>query len=142
MNTIESDQGFILPGERGCDAFVEGWYDLERSPEGMLFQASSRRATLKLVGAQGRVEVALLIAARPEHARQPLRLRLRGVDGLPLSWTLETNGWTVRGGEIDAGEEGMLQLEALNPWSPDALYCNGDARLLGVMLGAARWRKA
>ena len=40
--------------------------------------------------------------------------------------------------DTGASQNGIIHIEVENPWSPDALYQNGDVRSLGILLSAIR----
>ncbi|MBI1389655.1 MAG: hypothetical protein GC154_14550 [bacterium] len=129
----------ILMGKNDQSYLGEGWYGVERSPEGILFRATARRAVLRLPYPGQRIELGVYVSARPLHAGEPLRFTVNCGETAAHTWELTTNGWTVRKGIVEVPESGEVALEALNPWSPDALYHNGDARLLGLLLASLQF---
>lgn len=116
----------------------EGWYGLEKSPEGLVYRASSREAVLKLPFARQRVQITLLLSARrPKNAAEPLKGMVSSSTGSDFMFELATDLWTVRRGSLDVGEDRLVHIQVANPWSPDQLYRNGDTRSLGILLSAA-----
>ncbi len=128
----------INAGINDLPIFHKGWYGLEKSPEGILFRASSADARLKIPDVQGRCKMCLLFSARPEHTGEPLRIIVKGANGSSFDFTVSTNHWSLREGTIQLDESGIIQFHIENPWSPDTLYHNGDVRSLGIMLSAIR----
>jgi hypothetical protein len=133
----------INVGINDLHIFQDGWYGLEKSPEGLLFRASSSQATLKFEGMEGRCKIILLFSARPEHTGEPLCGSVYGNcdEGSTFEFSIDTNRWCVREGMVDLDPNGLIHIQIKNPWSPDALYQNGDARSLGLMLSAVRIEK-
>lgn len=125
-------------GKNDRESLGDGWYGAERSPEGILFRATGPVAGIRLVGNFDRAEISIFAAARPEHAGEDLVVELRQKQSVlaRMEWSL--NQWLIRraGIEFDPGDE--LTIYIVNPWSPDALYENGDARQLGLMVSAIR----
>jgi hypothetical protein len=115
----------------------EGWYGLEKSPENILYRASAPLAEI-YVATRRAVELSLLLSARPAHVGEPLRVSVQGEAGSRFDCTLDYNGWTLRKGWVVPDSEGMVRFLAQNPWSPDRLYDNGDARALGILVSAIR----
>gem|GEM_PF-6759960 len=115
----------------------EGWYGLEKSPEGLLYRAATRKATIHSP-LSGQVNMILLLSARPEHSGAPLRVTVSAGNTSRFSFELTTNHWTTRGGEFFLDENCPITIETHNPWSPDSLYGNADLRALGILLSAAR----
>lgn len=132
------DSRILCTGQNDAVAFVEGWYGLQRSPEGLLFRSSAAKARLKLLDIGGPVRLILLLSARPEHTRKPLKGRVTSGTHSSFPFELTTNQWTTREGVLEVGEDSIVTIEVDNPWSPDRLYKNGDARSLGIMLSAIR----
>lgn len=130
----------IVMGTNETPWLGEGWDGLERSPAGMLYRAARENAWLQLPPASGG-EIKLLLSARPEHAKAPLRWSVRcgghRHEGKALAW----NGWVIRCLALGPVQEGIW-LETHNPWSPDQLYQNGDARQLGLLVSAICWQPA
>jgi len=130
----------ILIGLNDRNVLQEGWYGLEKSPEGLLYRASSPRAEWKIAGFSGRIQLTLLLAARPEHAGKPLQATISTETGSKFELRLGTNQWTTRNGELNLPADGKMALEIHTPWSPHQLYQNGDARSLGILLSALHIR--
>lgn len=128
----------VLMGQDDVSFLGYGWFGVERSPEDVIFRAAGKQAIFRLPLRSERIELAFLAAARPLHAGEPLRIGVNRDGERLITWTVQTNGWTVRSGEIKdySGED--LMLEADNPWSPDALYKNGDSRLLSLLVSSIR----
>ncbi|MGC9328992.1 MAG: hypothetical protein ACP5I1_15255 [Candidatus Hinthialibacter sp.] len=115
----------------------DGWYGVERSPEGILYRSSGPSAEFfTLISAP--VSLSLIASARPEHAGESLKGAIKGQENSGFEFILETNGWTVIHGSVIPGESRALRLSVENPWSPDRLYHNGDARALGILVSAVR----
>lgn len=127
----------ILPDRGGAAWFLDGWYGIERSPEGVVYRASRKRARLKAPGT-GEADLILCLSARPGHAGEPLRAAVT-VGGAGFGFSLGTNGWTTRRGRLRLEEGVPVEIEVLNPWSPGSLYGNGDIRSLGILLASARF---
>ncbi len=130
------DSHVITVGNNDRLALEEGWYGLEKSPEGLVYRASSREALLRIPFALQRVQVTLLLAARPEHTHEPLKGLVSTSAGTDFLFELTTNHWTVRQGFLETGEDRLIRILVYNPWSPGQLYANGDERLLGILLSA------
>ncbi|MDP8243645.1 MAG: hypothetical protein P9L94_06160 [Candidatus Hinthialibacter antarcticus] len=128
----------ILMGQDDATFLGYGWFGVERSPEDVLFRAAGKQAIFRLPLTADRVELAFLAAARPLHAGEPLQFGINRDGERLITWTLHTNGWTVRCGVIERYSGEDLMLEADNPWSPDKLYQNGDSRLLSVLVSSIR----
>jgi len=126
----------ITVGINDCNALEEGWYGLEKSPEGLVYRASAREALLKVPFSRQRVHVTLLLSARPEHTGEVLKGIVSASAGADFTFELAANTWTVRRGSLDIGEDRMIRILVYNPWSPDTLYKNGDSRSLGILLSA------
>ncbi len=126
----------ITVGINDCNALEEGWYGLEKSPEGLVYRASAREALLKVPFTRQRVHVTLLLSARPEHTDEVLKGIVSTSAGADFTFELATNTWTVRRGSLDIGEDRLIRILVYNPWSPDTLYKNGDTRSLGILLSA------
>ncbi|MEW6238123.1 MAG: hypothetical protein AB1656_22265 [Candidatus Omnitrophota bacterium] len=132
----------ILIGLNDRKVLQEGWYGLEKSPDGLLYRASSVRAEWKIAGFGGRIRLTLLLAARPEHVGKPLQATVSTETGTKFEFQLGTNQWTTRNGELILPADGKIALEVYTPWSPHQLYQNGDARSLGILLSALHIRTA
>jgi len=127
----------ITVGINDRNALEEGWYGLEKSPEGLVYRASAREALLKVPFTRQRVHVTLLLSARrPRDAAEPLKGMVSTSEGTDFTFELATNAWTVRRGSLDIGEDRLIRILVYNPWSPDTLYKNGDTRSLGILLSA------
>lgn len=125
----------ILAGVNDRLVFTEGWYGLEKSPEGILYRASSAQATCKF-STSGKIRLTFLLSARPEHTGAPLAVHLKIGDQFIDSFELQVNPWTIRQSEFHLPDDTILTIVAQNPWSPDKIYRNGDARSLGILLSA------
>ncbi|MBN2326792.1 MAG: hypothetical protein JXR73_06535 [Candidatus Omnitrophica bacterium] len=115
----------------------DGWYGVERSPEGILYRSSAPAAEFFTPNPE-QVSISLIASARPEHAGEALKGSIKGQDNSGFEFILETNGWTVIKGSAIPGKARTLRLNVENPWSPDRLYHNGDARALGLLVSAIR----
>lgn len=133
----------ILPGFNDLRIFQDGWYDLEKSPEGILFRSSFPQATMQLPWPRQNIVLSLFVSARPEHAGKPLQVKIETFDkSSHFLFSLYTNGWTIRSGALRLDETGRICINCENPWSPNQLYHNGDVRLLGIMLSGIRLHEA
>ena len=126
----------ITVGINDRKVLEEGWYGLEKSPEGLVYRASTREALLKVPFAHQRVHVTLLLSARAKDAKEPLKGIVSTSAGTDFTFELATNHWTVRRGSLDVGEDRLIRVLVYNPWSPGQLYKNGDERSLGILLSA------
>ncbi len=130
--------GIVCAGYNDLQWLNEGWYGVEKSPEGILYRASGPVGVLRFPW-EGRVMLSLYLSARPEHSGEPLRVLVKSQDDAGFYFTLVTNGWTLRRGSVVLGKERKIRIEAQNPWSPDSIYNNGDARSLGILLCGIRF---
>ncbi len=129
----------ISLGINDLHAINDGWYGLEKSPERVYFRASAPLAELTLPIEGIRVDLSLYLAARPEHAGEPLEASVfNSTADSGFTFILETNGWSIRSGSVIINQDKKIQIIIKNPWSPDRLYNNGDSRSLGVLLSAVR----
>ncbi|MDX9753307.1 MAG: hypothetical protein RBU29_05060 [bacterium] len=128
----------ILIGKNEFGSLGEGWYGLEHSPEGVWYRASAPKAEIHLPTPFETVTLSLLVTARPSHTGQPLEVEITSGESGRFAFTLESNLWTIRKGVLDGNGGTTLQIRVKNPWSPDRLYQNGDARSLGILLSAIR----
>ncbi len=133
-----STSQIILAGFNDNRALVEGWYGLEKSPKGLLYRATSRNAEIKTRLPHGPVQCTLFVSARPEHTGENLIVTVSSDDKKRFQFNLHTNQWTTRTGKLILDESRTITIETDNPWSPDRIYNNGDARALGIMLNAIR----
>ncbi len=133
----------ICVGYNDRRIFGNGWYGLEKSPRGILYRASTPYAELQ-VSDVGKLDIGMMITARPEHCGEPLRVTLQSgklSDSASLSEmhiVLETNGWVIREGTLLVGDDRIIRILTQNPWSPDRLYRNGDVRSLGILISSIR----
>ncbi|MGI6455252.1 MAG: hypothetical protein ACOX5R_06460 [bacterium] len=128
----------ICAGFNDLQVLQKGWYGVERSPEGIYFRASSAHAEIPCTGLKGKLNLTLFLSCRAEHTRQPLQVNIFTTKEDSVRWNLNTNHWTTRTGTLERVENGIIHIEVENPWSPDALYQNGDVRSLGILLSAIR----
>lgn len=126
----------ILFGHNDAGALGEGWYDAERSPDGVLYRAMQPRAELIAPG-EGRWRMVLYASARAEDTGEALKIVCGNDTAHPLAFA--TNGWTTRMCDVQCEANRTVELLVMNPWSPDGLYRNGDARSLGALVSAVRW---
>lgn len=129
---------YICPGVNDLHDFADGWYGLQRSPEGLLFRSTSAHARLKITGFSGLASVSLLISARPEHTGFPIQGVVTCGEDSSFAFQLTTNHWTLREGNLTLQPNSIIDLHITTPWSPDKIYHNGDARQLGIMVSAVR----
>lgn len=127
----------ICMGYNDLRILGDGWYGVEKSPERILYRASAPLAEIR-VPARGQIKLGLLLSARPEHAGEPLRGLVRGENESGFDFTLFSNYWTFRNGFVVPDSKRTIRIAVQNPWSPDSLYNNGDARALGILLSAIR----
>jgi hypothetical protein len=129
----------ILIGKNDIGFLDDGWYGLEKSPEGLFYRASSPEAWICIPDIlTGQVSVSLILAARPEHCGHPIEVEILSDESHSFTFQLETNNWSTRSGVLDMGKSQKMAIKTHTPWSPDNLYKNGDMRSLGILLNAIR----
>lgn len=128
----------ILAGINDRTVLDEGWYGLEKSPEGILYRASSPKSTFIIPVLNPSILLTFLLAGRPEHTGEPLSFTITSNDSTLADFQLNTNHWTTRQVNVSLKNEQRIHLKVKNPWSPDNIYKNGDVRSLGILLSAIR----
>ncbi len=128
----------ILAGVNDRSVFDEGWYGLEKSPEGILYRASLPNSTIMIPIKNSSMLLTFLLAGRPEHTGEPLSFTIMSNDSTIADFQLTTNHWTTRQVDVSLNNEQLIHLKVKNPWSPDNIYKNGDVRSLGILLSAIR----
>lgn len=127
----------ILSGKNERPYFGDGWYGLERSPEGILYRAAKPHAYLSLPVTE-KIELTLYISARPEHTHIPFKANILVDGNQQAEISLTSNNWTTRVIQLTHAKKSQIELQTLTPWSPDTLYHNGDIRALGMMVCSIR----
>ncbi len=128
---------WIVVGLNERNFLGEGWYGLEKSPEGMMYRASSKTAQIEC-SLSGSAKVVFHLSARPEHVGESLRVAVSTGEQDGFTFELVSNQWTTRTGELVLEKNVPITLHVENPWSPGALYENADLRSLGILLTAMR----
>jgi len=128
----------ILIGKNEFGFLGDGWYGLERSPEGIWYRAAAPVAEIHLPVQFEKVSISLHVSARPQHTGKPLDVEITAGTGPLFLFCLQSNHWTIRSGLMDLTSNNTLRIHTKNPWSPDLIYHNGDARSLGILLNAIR----
>lgn len=128
----------ILAGFNDKKPLLDGWYGLEELPKGLLYRASSRKAIIKTKLPTGPIRCTLYLTARPEHTGEELFVTVSSGEDSRFQFSLNTNQWTARSGQLILDASRIITIETDNPWSPDRIYNNGDARALGIMLNTIR----
>lgn len=127
----------ILSGKNEAPYLGDGWYGLERSPEGILYRAAKPKAFLTLP-VEGKTELTLYCSARPEHTNTPFECFFL-VDGdKRAEIALNSNNWVTRMVELTLTKDSTIEIHTKTPWSPDTLYQNGDIRALGMLVSSIR----
>ena len=128
----------ILIGKNEINNLGDGWYGLEKSPEGMYYRAASPTAAILLPLGMKKISLSMILSARPQHAGEPLRLEIFSKPNSYFKFSLETNIWSICHGELDVEGCSEILVKTKNPWCPDNLYHNGDTRALSILLNAVR----
>lgn len=131
-------RNIILIGKNEINNLGDGWYELEKSPEGMYYRAASSAAGILVPPGMKMISISLITAARPQHTGEPLRVEVFSKINSYFKFSLETNMWTICHGELDVEGCTEIIIKTKNPWSPDNIYHNGDTRALSIMLNAVR----
>lgn len=130
----------ILSGKNEDPYLGDGWYGLERSPEGILYRAAKPQAHLS-IPVEGKIELTLYISARPEHTKIPFLCDILVDQQKQAEFTLSSNNWVTRVIELSLIKDSTIEFQTTTPWSPDKLYQNGDIRALGMLMSSIRIEK-